>query len=81
MGPKIENVGFSLVLPLLFEGSRAVGGRQENEQNSEKCRLGGGRGGQTLPLVGLFEVLGGLEGLETGSKPLHAQRHKASADL
>ena len=28
MGPKIENVGFSLVLPLLFEGSRAAWGSQ-----------------------------------------------------
>ena len=34
MGPKSENVGFSLVLPLLFEGSRAAWGRQPNEQGS-----------------------------------------------
>ena len=27
MGPKIENVGFSLVLPLLFEGSKEPKGR------------------------------------------------------
>ena len=44
MGPKIENVGFSLVLPLLFEGSRWPRRFQENEQPAEKCRLGGGRG-------------------------------------
>ena len=35
MGPKIENVGFSLVLPLLFEGSRAAAARQPNEKLSE----------------------------------------------
>ena len=35
MGPKIENVGFSLVLPLLFEGSRAPRARQSREQISE----------------------------------------------
>ena len=34
MGPKIENVGFSSVLPILFEGSKAAGARQENEQPS-----------------------------------------------
>ena len=34
MGPKSKNVGFSLVLPILFEGSRAAGARQENEQPS-----------------------------------------------
>ena len=44
MGPKIENVGFSLVLPLLFEGSRRPRRFQENERGVEKCRLGGGRG-------------------------------------
>ena len=44
MGPKSENVGFSLVLPLLFEGSRAAGGRQPNELGSGPWRLGGGRG-------------------------------------
>ena len=35
MGPKSENVGFSLVLPLLFEGSKAAGGRQEDEHPGE----------------------------------------------
>ena len=44
MGPKIENVGFSLVLPLLFEGSGWPRAFQENEQPAGKCRLGGGRG-------------------------------------
>ena len=44
MGPKSENVGFSLVLPLLFEGSRPAGGRHRNERSSEPDRLGGGRG-------------------------------------
>ena len=33
-GPKSENVEKSLVLPLLFEGSRAAWGRQPNEQGS-----------------------------------------------
>ena len=37
MGPKIEDVGFSLVLPLLFEGSRWPRWFQENEQAAEKC--------------------------------------------
>ena len=44
MGPKTENVEISLVLPLLFEGSRVPGVFQENEQHCEKSRLGGGRG-------------------------------------
>ncbi len=44
MGPKSENVSFSLVLPLLFEGSKAAGGRQPNEQVSGPWRLVGGRG-------------------------------------
>ena len=35
MGPKIENVGFSLVLPLLFEGSRAAWVRQPQERSGE----------------------------------------------
>ena len=39
MGPKSEYVRFSLVLPLLFEGWRAAGGRQENEMTSEPWRL------------------------------------------
>ena len=43
MGPKSENVGFSLVLPLLFEGSRGPGVPQECQKPSEKYRLGGGR--------------------------------------
>ena len=38
VGPKSENVGFSLVLPLLFEGSRAAKARQPNEQVSEPDR-------------------------------------------
>ena len=43
---KIENAGFSLVLPLLlfFEGSRAVGASQEHQKLSEKYRQGGGKG-------------------------------------
>ena len=43
VGPKSENVGFSLVLPLLFEGSRAAGVRQEDDRGSSPDRLGGGR--------------------------------------
>ena len=35
MGPKIENVEKPLVLPLLFEGSRAPRGRRSREQHSE----------------------------------------------
>ena len=34
VGPKSENVGFSLVLPLLFEGSRGHGGARESLQRS-----------------------------------------------
>ena len=41
MVPKIENVGFSLVLPLLFEGSKAAGVRQEDEKSSD---VASGRG-------------------------------------
>ena len=40
MGPKSENVGFSLVLPLLFEGSRGPWGRQPCKKPSEKYRFG-----------------------------------------
>ena len=39
MGPKIENVGFSFVLPLLFEGSRLPRGRRSREQLSEPDRF------------------------------------------
>ena len=53
MVPKIENVGFSLVLPLLFEGSRAPGVFQENESGIGKWRLGGGRGRVNPPPCGL----------------------------
>ena len=53
MGPKIENVGFSLVLPILFEGSRGAGARPPNEQTSEPDRLGGGRGRVNPPPCGL----------------------------
>ena len=34
VGPKSENVEKALVLPLLFEGSRAPRGRQSREQRS-----------------------------------------------
>ena len=34
VGPKSGNVEISLVLLLLFEGSRAAGGHQEDEQPS-----------------------------------------------
>ena len=40
MGPKSENVGFSLVLPLLFEGSRGPGVPQPCKQVAEKYRFG-----------------------------------------
>ena len=73
MGPKIENVGFSLVLPLLFEGSRWPGRFQENERPAGKCLLGGGKGeGKPSPKEICLEVLGGLEGLLDGSGHLHA---------
>ena len=39
MGPKSENVGFTLVLPLLFEVSRLPRGDSENEQPSEPDRF------------------------------------------
>ena len=38
VGPKSENVEKALVLLLLFEGSRAAGGRQEDEQRSDPRR-------------------------------------------
>ena len=41
LGPKSGNVGFSLVLIVFFEGSRAPRGRQSREQRSEPDRLGG----------------------------------------
>ena len=72
MGPKSENVGFSTVLPLLFEGSRAAAARQPNEQLSGPDRLGGGRGRVNPPprrLVWRFWRFGGFG---ASSKPLHA---------
>ena len=39
MGPKIENVEKPLVLPLLFEGSKAARARQPNEQPSSPDRF------------------------------------------
>ena len=44
MGPKIQNVDFSLVLRLLFEGSKEPRVSQECKESAEKYRLGGGRG-------------------------------------
>ena len=49
MEQQSDNVEKVLVLPLLFEGSRAARGRQENEQPSEPDHLGGGRGRVNLP--------------------------------
>ena len=44
MGPKSENVGFSLVLPLLFEGSRGPRAFYRESAPERPERLGGGRG-------------------------------------
>ena len=41
---EIENVGFALVLPIFLKGQGWPRVFLENEQNAEKCRLGGGRG-------------------------------------
>ena len=49
VGPKSENVEISLVLPLLFEGSRGPRLRQSREEVSEPRGLGGGRGGVNPP--------------------------------
>ena len=43
VGPKSGNVGFSLVLIVFFEGSRAPRGRQSREQLSGPNRPGGGK--------------------------------------
>ena len=59
VGPKSENVGFSLVLPLLFEGSKAAGARQPNERPGERRRLGGGRG-RVNPPPRILVMRGGL---------------------
>ena len=53
VGPKSENVEKPLVLPLLFEGSRAARLPQENEKLIEPDRLGGGRGRVNPPPCGL----------------------------
>ena len=45
MEPKIENVEISLVLLLLFEGSRERRGFQECQERSEKDRWEGVGGG------------------------------------
>ena len=39
MGPEIENVGFSFVLPILFEGSRWPKAFQENERPAGKYSI------------------------------------------
>ena len=49
VGPKSENVEKVFVLQILFEGSRAAGAFQPNEQAIGKGRLGGGRGRVNLP--------------------------------
>ena len=72
MGPKSENVGFSSVLPLLFEGSRAAGARQPNEQASEPDRLGGGRRRVNPPPRSLVWRFWRFGGFGAGSKHLHA---------
>ena len=80
VGPKSENVEISLVLPLLFEGSRGHESARESLQPSEPDRLGGGRGRVNPPprrLVWRFWRFGGFVGW---FRHLHAQRPEASAD-
>ena len=72
IGPKSENVGFSSVLPLLFEGSRRPKAFQENEQPGEKSRLGGGRGRVNPPTRRLVWRFWRFGGFGAASKPLHA---------
>ena len=63
VGPKSENVEKALVLPLLFEGSRAPGGFQECKGTAEKYRPGGGRGRVNPPprsFVWRFRRFGGF---------------------
>ena len=74
-GPKIENVGFSLVLPLLFEGSKEPR-VQEDEKSSEPWRLGGGRGRVNPPprrLVWRFWEVWRVWKLRTASTRLEAR--------
>ena len=72
MGPKSENVGFSLVLPLLFEGSRGPRGRQDRQQLASKYRLGGGRGRVNPPPRRLVWRFWRFWGFGAASKHLHA---------
>ena len=76
MGPKSENVSFSSVLPLLFEGSRLPREDSENELPSGPCRLGGGRGRVNPPprrLVWRFWRFGGFGNWFKASTRLEAQ--------
>ena len=81
MGPKSENVEKSVVLPLLFEGSRAAWLRQPNEKPSEPDRLGGGRGRVNPPprrLVWRFWEVWRVCKMVRG---LYTPRGRASADF
>ena len=79
MGPKSENVGFSLVLPLLFEGSRGHETAKESLQRSEPIRLGGGRGSVNPPprrLVWRFGEVWRVCCLVRASMRLHCRRNE-----
>ena len=72
VGPKSENVEKVLVFKAFFEGSRGPRVRQGKFANIRPRPLGGGRERVNPPPRSLFGGFGGLEGLKTGSGPLHA---------
>ena len=72
MGPKSENVGFSLVLPQLFEGSKKRKVIQDCEKPSGPDRRGGGRRRVNPPPRSLFWRFWRFGGLVVGSGHLHA---------
>ena len=57
VGPKSENVDFSLVLNAFLKGSREAGESQECKGPSEPDRPGGGRGRVNPPPGACLEVL------------------------
>ena len=72
VGPKSENVVFSMVLLLLFEGSKGHETARESLQLSEPTRLGGGRGRVNPPPRSLVWRFWRFGGFGAGSKHLHA---------
>ena len=80
MGPKSENVDFSLVFQAFLKVQRSP---EHSRTTNAQASRGGWEGvGEVKPSPwSLFWRFGRIGGFETGSKHLHAKRPEASADL